>query len=90
MPNTLVHIAIQVPVTRAVTSGIGMGWLLLGCVIPDIPWILRRPAGSLVPGINAYDLVQYASVQASLLFCVVLSAGFACLAHVARSPSPRS
>jgi hypothetical protein len=58
-----------------------MGWLLLGCVIPDIPWILRRLAGSLAPDMDAYDLVQYSTVQASLLFCLVLSAGFACLAR---------
>lgn len=81
MPNTLVHIALQVPATRALTRRIGVGWLLLGCVIPDIPWILRRIVGMVSANVNSYDLMAYATVQASWLFCVVLSISFACLAR---------
>jgi hypothetical protein len=50
--------------------------MLLGCIIPDIPWIAQR-ALQLVPGLDAYTLRLYSLNQASLFFCLVLAAALA-------------
>ncbi|MCG6893708.1 MAG: metal-dependent hydrolase [Desulfobacteraceae bacterium] len=76
MPNTLAHIAVQGPGTRALMRNAGFGWILLGCIIPDVPWILLRAAGFALE-LNPYDLRLYAIVQSSLVFCLVLSLFFA-------------
>jgi hypothetical protein len=41
-------------------------WMYLGCVIPDLPWILQRILLVAVPGIDPYALWAYLVVQASL------------------------
>jgi hypothetical protein len=79
VPNTLVHLGIQGLGNRLVSSRIDLKWVFLGCIIPDLPWIFRRAFIALVPGIDFYDVTLYAAVQASLLFCVLLSAVFALL-----------
>lgn len=76
VPNTLCHIALQGPLTRSLLPKIPFQWIAVGCIIPDIPWILFR----LVKKADAFpihDLKLYCAVQASLLFCVILSAAFA-------------
>ena len=77
MPNTLVHIGIQGLGNSLISSKIDLKWALLGCIIPDIPWIMRRVLITIDPSINIYDLRLYTLVQASLLFCIVLSLAFA-------------
>jgi hypothetical protein len=79
MPNTLAHIGVQALATRAVIRDADLKWAFLGAVIPDAPWILRRVAAALVPGLSAYDMWLYAAVQSSLLFCLVLSGALAAL-----------
>lgn len=61
-----------------------MKWVFLGCVIPDLPWILRRIILSLDSGINIYDLRLYTLVQASLSFCLMLSLAFALVSEKPR------
>jgi hypothetical protein len=79
MPNTLVHLGVQGMGNRLISTEIDLKWVFLGCVIPDFPWILRRVLITLVPGMNLYDVTLYAAVQASLLFCILLSLVFALL-----------
>ena len=72
MPNTLIHIAIQTPLSRAVSPRTEIPWILAGVAIPDIPWIFQRlwlAAGLADP----YQIRLYFTVQASLLYCLFLS-----------------
>ncbi len=83
MPNTLCHIALQVPVHRAALSDKVLPWVVAGCIIPDIPWILLR--ASLALGLAApYTIRPYTTIQASLLFCTLFSAF---LAQFSRRPA---
>ncbi len=54
-------------------------WIYLGCIIPDLPWILQRVVKSAYPGIDPYDLRLYAVVQSTFGFCLLLSLAFAAL-----------
>ena len=83
MPNTLCHIALQGWPHRALYSDRGLLWVIIGCIIPDIPWIILRI--SLALGLaDPYVLRLYTTVQASLLFCI-LAAVF--LAQLAARPA---
>jgi len=79
MPNTLVHLGVQGLGNRLISDNIDLKWVFLGCVIPDFPWILRRALIALAPGMDLYDVTLYAAVQASLLFCLLLSLVFSVL-----------
>ncbi|MFP4309492.1 MAG: hypothetical protein ACLFQQ_19940 [Desulfococcaceae bacterium] len=81
MPNTLVHIGIHLPITRGIFRRADPKWILLGCVVPDLPWIFQRAARVFLPGANPVDLRLYATVQASLFFCLFFSAGAALLSR---------
>lgn len=81
MPNTLAHAGVQGLTTRTTVSEADLRWIYLGCVIPDVPWILQRAAHVMVPGVDPYLLRSYVIIQASLLGCVVLSAAAALLAQ---------
>ncbi|MDW7773497.1 MAG: hypothetical protein SCH71_11470 [Desulfobulbaceae bacterium] len=73
MPNTLVHICVQTPASRMILRDADFKWIALGCIIPDIPWILQRIILYISPGIDLIDLRSYAVIQASLLFCLLFS-----------------
>ncbi|MFK7893078.1 MAG: hypothetical protein AB8B63_19855 [Granulosicoccus sp.] len=79
MPNTLVHLGLQGMTSRLVFRQVDIKWVFLGCIIPDVPWILRKVIRALGVGADAYDLHAYAVVQATLLFCLLLCAAFALL-----------
>ena len=79
MPNTLAHLGLQGFTTRSILRDADIKWIYLGCIIPDIPWILQRFMSFTFPNIDSYDLRLYAIVQASLLFCLLLSLAFATL-----------
>lgn len=81
MPNTLAHAGAQGLATRTALSGMDLKWVYLGCVIPDLPWILQRAAGVIVPRIDPFALRSYVIIQASLLGCLVVSAAVALLAR---------
>ncbi len=81
MPNTLAHFGTQALPWKLLDSKADIKWLGLGCVIPDLPWIIQRFAPSLIPGIDLIDLRIYCIIQASLFFCLLLSAAIALLAR---------
>ena len=51
--------------------------MIIACILPDLPWIVLH---CLLPLklFNPYDLRLYCTAQASLLFCLFLSATLAC------------
>jgi len=81
MPNTLAHAGAQGLATRTAAPQVDLRWIYLGCVIPDVPWILQRAAHVMIPGVDPYLLRSYVIIQASLLGCIVLSAAAALLAQ---------
>ncbi|MEL6680055.1 MAG: hypothetical protein AAFQ51_15215, partial [Pseudomonadota bacterium] len=83
MPATLGHIGVQALITRGVIRGADFKWILLGCVLPDVPWILQRLTRAGLPSVDVFDLRIYAIVQSSLVFTLILCG--AC-ALVARHP----
>lgn len=82
MPNTLAHIGIQGPLHRLLFQGTSPLWMLLGCILPDIPWISQRILTH-VPAIDLASLRLYSLNQASLFFCLFLAAA---MALTTRSP----
>jgi len=77
MPNSLVHFAVQGVATRSMIRDADIKWVFLGCIIPDIPWIIQRVLRVMLPQIDPYTLRVYVIIQASFVFCVILSAAFA-------------
>jgi hypothetical protein len=85
MPNTLAHIGIQWPLSRFLFgAAVDARWVLLGCVIPDLPWILQRILRVVAPGLDAYSVRLYAIGMASLSVCLVLTLAFALVARHGR------
>ena len=79
MPNTLAHIGVQSVGTKIFDRTADIKWIVLGCVIPDLPWITQRIVSLLLPE-NLLDLRVYCMIQASLFFCLVISGSLALLA----------
>ena len=77
MPNTLGHLGIQGLLSRSIIRDADLKWIGLGCVIPDLPWILQRVSRVFLPDSQLLDLRLYASVQSSLVACLVLSGALA-------------
>lgn len=77
MPNTLCHIGIQAPFNKMVLGRDKLLWVIIACIIPDLPWIVLT---CLIPLklFNPYDLRLYCTAQASLLLCLFFSAALAC------------
>lgn len=78
MPNTLAHIGIQTPLSRLGMSKAPLQWILIGCIIPDLPWISQRILTILSLG-NPLDIRLYSVTQASLAYCLLLSLALAML-----------
>jgi len=78
VPNTLAHLGVQAVATRAVIKAADLKWICVGCVVPDLPWIMQRIVAALPVGISPLDLRLYAIVQstltASLILCGAISA----------------
>ncbi len=83
MPNTLAHIGLQAPLTRLGIPQAPLQWIALGCIIPDIPWIVQRIL-LLIPGIDPVNLMLYASTQASLVYCLILALAMAMLSSTSK------
>lgn len=81
MPNILAHAGVQGILTRTGFRDADPKWIYLGCVIPDVPWILQRVVRMAVPSIDLYSLRAYVIVQASLLSCLLLCGAVALLAR---------
>lgn len=77
MPNTLVHFAAQGTVSRGVWRRVDPRWIFLGCLLPDVPWILRRVVVGFDIPVNTYDLRLYTMAQASLAVTLLLCAALA-------------
>lgn len=72
MPNTLVHLGVQSVSTKALFKEADFKWIAVGCIIPDVPWIIQRIILLAQVGIDPFFLRQYVTVQASLFFCFLL------------------
>lgn len=81
MPNTLAHLGIQGVATRALIPRADWKWIFVGCIIPDVPWILQPVVRAAFPGIDAYDVRLYAIVMASLACCLLLCGVLALLSE---------
>lgn len=80
MPNTLCHIGVQLPLNRLVAGRKDLLWVIIACIIPDLPWITLKIL--VVTGFfDPYDLRLYCTAQASLFFCLFLSGALACTAR---------
>jgi len=67
MPNTLAHMGIQAIASRSVIRDADLRWVFIGCVVPDVPWVLNRVLASLMPGLDVFVVRPYWIAQASLL-----------------------
>jgi len=86
MPNTLGHFGIQGIVSRAAFRNIDVRWILLGCVLPDVAWIIYRITRALAPaGTDPYFLRLYGASQATLLVSTILAGACAVMAPRARA-----
>jgi len=80
MPNALAHFGVQGALTRGLWRDGDARWIYLGCVLPDVAWILLRfTRTALVSSVDIHDLRLYAIVQASLAFSLLLAAACAAL-----------
>ena len=77
MPNTLVHFAAQGAASRALWRQLDPRFLYLGCVLPDLPWILRRAVVAFGFPVDAFDLRLYTMGLASLAITLLLAASIA-------------
>jgi hypothetical protein len=58
---------IQAIASRAVIRDADLRWVFIGCVVPDVPWILNRVLTSLMPELDVFVVRPYWIAQASLL-----------------------
>jgi hypothetical protein len=84
MPNTLVHLGVQTPASRLLLKGSDFKWIAVGCIIPDVPWIVQRVLLISESGVNPFSLRHYTTVQASLFGCLILCGVFALMAANSR------
>jgi amidase len=77
VPNTLVHFAAQGAASRALWRRLDPRFLYLGCVLPDLPWILRRAIVAFGVPVDAFDLRLYTMGLASLAITLLLAAAVA-------------
>ena len=79
MPNTLAHIGIQGLASKALFRKADLKWVYIGLIIPDVPWIAQRLIRIFPFDVDLYDLRLYFIIQASLIFCLILSFALASL-----------
>ena len=84
MPNTLVHFAAQGAASHALWRRLDPRFLYLGCVLPDLPWILRRAVVAAGLLVDAYDLRLYTMGLASLAVTLLLALAIAALTTAPR------
>ena len=83
MPNTLVHFAAQGAPSRALWR-VDPRWVYLGCLLPDLPWILRRAVVAFSLPVDTFDLRLYTMAQASLAGTLLLCTALAFLTAAPR------
>jgi len=77
VPNTLVHFAVQGTASRGLWQRLDPRWIYLGCLLPDVPWIVRRAVVGIGLPVDAFDLRLYTMAQASLAGTLLLCAALA-------------
>ncbi len=88
MPNTLVHFAVQGAASRGLWRQLDPRWIYLGCLLPDIPWILRRLVVAFGLPVDPFDLRLYTMAQASLAGTLLLCGVLAVVAAAPRLAFP--
>jgi hypothetical protein len=78
MPNTLAHIAVSRLLLSRFSSYSDILLIYIGCIIPDLPWIMQRILHS-TTNTDPFDLRLYAIAQASLFMCIIISCAIACI-----------
>ncbi len=77
MPNTLVHFAAQGAASRGAWPRLDPRWIYLACLLPDLPWILRRAVVAFAFPVDTFDLRVYtmglASLAGTLLLCAAIA-----------------
>jgi len=84
VPNTLVHFAAQGAASHGLWRRLDPRWVFLGCLLPDVPWILRRAVVGFGLPVDAFDLRLYTMAQASLAITLLLCAALAALTAAPR------
>jgi hypothetical protein len=84
MPNTLVHFAVQGAASRGAWRALDPRWIYLGCLLPDLPWILRRAVVGLGLPVDPFDLRLYTMALASLAGTLLLGAALAAVTAAPR------
>jgi hypothetical protein len=84
VPNTLAHFAAQGAASHGLWRRLDPRWVYLGCLLPDLPWILRRAVVGLGLPVDAFDLRLYTMAQASLAGTLVLCAALAAVTAAPR------
>jgi len=77
LPNTLIHFAAQGAASHALWRRLDPRFVYLGCLLPDLPWILRRAVVGLGLPVDGFDLRLYTMALASLAVTLLLAAGVA-------------
>jgi len=84
VPNTLVHFAAQGAASHALWRRLDPRFVYLGCLLPDVPWILRRAVVGLGLPADVFDLRLYTMGLASLAVTLLLAAAIAVLTSAPR------
>jgi len=77
VPNTLVHFAAQGAASHTLWRRIDVRFLYLGCVLPDLPWILRRAIVAFGRPVDGFDLRLYTMGLAALAVTLLLAGAIA-------------
>jgi Tol biopolymer transport system component len=84
VPNTLVHFAAQGVASHGLWRRLDPRWIYLGCLLPDVPWILRRVVVGFGVLVDPFDLRLYTMAQASLAGTLLLCAAIAAVTAAPR------
>ena len=79
MPNMLAHFGAQAVLTRTVLPKADIKIIFLGCLLPDVPWILQRLVLAFSPNVDAFTLRLYFITQASFFMTLILCGALAVL-----------
>ncbi|MHC4940079.1 MAG: hypothetical protein ACYTHK_14010 [Planctomycetota bacterium] len=74
MPNTIGHFGVQSAVSRRLFRNVDVRWILLGCVLPDVPWIIRRIVDPMLdPYASRLYFFSQAALGTTFLLCGAVS-----------------
>lgn len=73
MPDTLAHFGVQILASKALFRDADARWIGIGCLLPDLPWIMQRAALAL-GWADPVSLRLYAVIQSSLFFSLLFAA----------------